>query len=49
MLIVETSATDRYAPARRFHDARGFDNESTIRDYYGPDDAKVACWKAINR
>lgn len=49
VLIVETSATDQYTGARRFYDARGFDRESTIRDYYGPGDAKVTYWKAMNR
>jgi ribosomal protein S18 acetylase RimI-like enzyme len=49
VLIVETSATDQYAMARRFYEARGFDRESTIRDYYGPGDAKVTYWKAVNR
>lgn len=49
VLIVETSATDQYARARGFYDARGFANVSTIRDYYGPGDAKVTFWKAINR
>lgn len=49
VLIVETSATDQYARARRFYGARGFDGESTIRDYYGPGDAKVTYWKAMNR
>lgn len=47
--IVETSATDQYAGARRFYASRGFDHESTIRDYYGPGDAKVTYWKAMNR
>jgi ribosomal protein S18 acetylase RimI-like enzyme len=49
VLIVETSATDQYVGARRFYDARGFDCESTIRDFYGPGDAKVTYWKAMNR
>jgi ribosomal protein S18 acetylase RimI-like enzyme len=49
VLIVETSTTDQYAGARSFYDARGFDCESTIRDYYGPGDAKVTYWKALNR
>lgn len=49
VLIVETSATDQYVGARRFYEALGFDRESTIRDYYGPGDAKVTYWKGINR
>jgi len=49
VLLVETSATDQYAGARRFYEARGFVRESTIRDYYGPGDDKVTYWKALNR
>lgn len=49
VLIVETSATSHYERARRFYEQRGFDRESTIRDYYGPGDAKVTYWKALNR
>jgi ribosomal protein S18 acetylase RimI-like enzyme len=49
VLIVETSDTDQYAGARRFYQQRGFDRESTIRDYYGPGDDKVTYWRALNR
>ena len=48
VLIVETSATDHYAGARRFYEGKGFDRESTIRDYYGPGDSKVTYWKALS-
>lgn len=49
VLIVETSATEQYTNARRFYRTRGFERESTIRDYYGLGDDKVTYWKALNR
>ena len=47
VLIVETSSTDRYLPARRFYEREGFDREAVIREFYGPDDAKVVFWKRL--
>ena len=46
-LIVETSSTDRYASTRAFYARRGFDEEATIRQFYGPDDHKVVFWKSL--
>lgn len=46
-LIVETSSTDGYASTRAFYSKRGFDEEATIRQFYGPDDHKVVFWKSL--
>lgn len=46
-LIVETSSTERYASTRAFYARRGFDQEATIRQFYGPDDHKVVFWKSL--
>lgn len=47
VLIVETSSTDRYARARAFYRANGYDEEARIRQFYGPDDDKVVFWKSL--
>ena len=47
VLIVETSSTEQYTGARGFYQARGFDEEARIRDFYGPGDDKVVFWKAL--
>jgi len=47
VLIVETSSTDQYAATRDFYRRGGFDEESTIRDFYGPGDHKVTFWKSF--
>lgn len=46
-LIVDTSSTDEYALARRFYASRGFVEEATLRDFYGPGDHKVTFWKSL--
>lgn len=47
VLIVETSSTAPYAGARDFYRARGFTEEATVREYYGPGDHKVIFWKSL--
>lgn len=47
VLIVETSSIDQYEPTRAFYARRGFDEESTIREFYGPGDSKVTFWKSL--
>jgi ribosomal protein S18 acetylase RimI-like enzyme len=47
VLLVETSSTDQYEATRAFYDARGFDREARIRDFYGPGDHKVVFWKSL--
>lgn len=46
-LIVDTSSSDEYAQTRAFYEKRGFVEESRIRDFFGPGDAKVTFWKSL--
>lgn len=46
-LIVDTSGLDGYEQARAFYAARGFVQEATIREFYGPGDHKVTFWKRL--
>ena len=46
-LLIETSSTEQYADTRAFYITRGYTQEATIRDYYGPDDHKVIFWKQL--
>ncbi|SER50140.1 Acetyltransferase (GNAT) domain-containing protein [Lentzea albida] len=48
VLIVETSSTDSYRRARHFYLARGFVQEATIREFYGPSDDKIVFWRRIS-
>ncbi|MCL6430553.1 MAG: GNAT family N-acetyltransferase [Anaerolineae bacterium] len=41
MLVVETSGTPGYEPARRFYLARGYHRQATIPDFYAPGDDLV--------
>ena len=47
VLIVETSSTDQYRDTRAFYVRRGFVEESTIREFYGPGDHKVTFWQSL--
>lgn len=47
VLLVETSSTEQYEDTRAFYARRGFDQEATIREFYGPGDHKVVFWKAL--
>ena len=47
VLIVETSSTDQYRDTRAFYVRRGFVEESTIREFYGPGDHKVTYWRSF--
>ncbi len=47
VLLVETSSTEAYRPARNFYLSRGFAEEARIRDYYGPGDDKVVFWRRV--
>ena len=48
VLIVETSSTGQYEATRAFYEARGFDREARIREFYGPGDHKIVFWKALS-
>ncbi len=49
LLVVETSGTDLYLPAREFYLARGFQRQATIPDYYAPGDDLVLYMKRYER
>ena len=48
LLVVETSDTGPYAPARAFYESRGFRVAARIPDFYGPGDAKVIYTKTLS-
>ncbi|HOG45886.1 MAG TPA: GNAT family N-acetyltransferase [Anaerolineae bacterium] len=45
LLVVETSGSDGYRPARAFYLANGFQRQATIPDYYAPGDDLVVYTK----
>ena len=47
VLIVETSSTNPYQPARRFYEHERFTQEALIREFYGPGDNKIIFWKRL--
>lgn len=47
VLLIETSSTEQYVNTRAFYVARGYAQEATVRDYYGPGDHKVIFWKQL--
>lgn len=47
ILLIETSSTEEYMNTRAFYEARGYTEEATLRDYYGPGDHKVIFWKQL--
>ena len=47
LLIVETSASPGFAPARSFYAKCGFEHEATIRNFFAPGDHKVVLTKAL--
>ncbi len=49
VLLVETSSTDQYRDTRAFYEARGFDREAQVREFYGPGDHQVVFWKALGQ
>lgn len=47
VLLIETSSTEQYVNTRAFYVVRGYTQEATVRDYYGPGDHKVIFWKQL--
>ncbi len=47
LLLVETSQTASYAPARDLYGSSGFQLEARINDFYAPDDDLVIYTKAL--
>jgi ribosomal protein S18 acetylase RimI-like enzyme len=48
LMLIETSATADYAPARRLYAACGFRLEATIHDFYAPGDHLLIFAKLVN-
>jgi ribosomal protein S18 acetylase RimI-like enzyme len=46
-IYVETSSRPLYEPTRAFYLARGYVEEARLKDFYGPDDAKVIYIKVV--
>jgi GNAT superfamily N-acetyltransferase len=49
LLIVETSSTPSFAPARAFYAKCGFAHEASIRDFFGDADDKLVFTKSLKR
>jgi ribosomal protein S18 acetylase RimI-like enzyme len=49
LLLVETSGTLAYAPARRFYESSGYRCEATIHDFYAPGDDLVIFSKDLGQ
>jgi ribosomal protein S18 acetylase RimI-like enzyme len=47
LLVVETSSTPDYAPARRFYEGYGYRYESVIHDFYAPGDDLILYAKRL--
>lgn len=47
LLLIQTSSTARYAHARGFYTACGYDQEARVRDYYEPGDDMIVFRKAL--
>lgn len=47
LLLIETSSTAPYAPARRFYEASGYHYEAVIHDFYTPGDDLIIFRKEL--
>jgi len=47
MLVVETSGTPAYAPARRLYESCGYRYEAVVHDFYAPGDDLIIFGKPI--
>jgi ribosomal protein S18 acetylase RimI-like enzyme len=48
LIVVETSGTEGYAPARAFYLSRGYHRQATIPDFYAPGDDLVIYVKRLH-
>lgn len=49
MLVVETSGTPAYAPARRLYESCGYRYEAVVHDFYAPGDDLIVFGKPIGQ
>lgn len=47
VMVIYTSSTDTYAPARRLYEAAGFAQTARIPDYYSDGDSLLIYWRRI--
>jgi len=47
MVLVETSGTPAYTPARRFYESCGYRYEAVIHDFYAPGDDLIIFGKFL--
>lgn len=47
LLLVETSSTPDYAPARGFYESHGYRRESVVHDFYAPGDDLILYSKRL--
>lgn len=47
LLLIETSSTPAYAPARRLYESCGYCREAVIHDFYAPGDDLIIFWKEL--
>ncbi|MDY0190529.1 MAG: GNAT family N-acetyltransferase [Desulfuromonas sp.] len=49
MICLETSSKDNYARTRLFYENAGYQQESVIADFYGPNDDRITYVKRLSR
>jgi hypothetical protein len=49
MLVVETSGTPAYAPARRLYESCGYRYEAVVHDFYSPGDDLIVFGKLLGQ
>jgi GNAT superfamily N-acetyltransferase len=47
VMVIYTSSTEKYAPARRLYEAAGFAQKAAIPDYYSDGDSLHIYWKRL--
>ena len=46
-IYIETSSSEKYVPTRTFYERTGYQVDAVLKDFYGPDDAKVIYVKVL--